>query len=374
MVSPLKVVFAGGGTGGHLYPALNLAAAMEERWDVLIRFFGTKRGIENRKVPEAGYELIHIPVAGFQRRLTIQNVGFPFKLWKSMRICKQYLKAFQPDVVIGTGGYVMGPVLRTAVRLGIPVVLQEQNSYPGVTTRMLSADAALVFVAYDESLSYIKCDHAVVSGNPVSFKPVKTTVNDLLQSFGLSENRKVVLVSGGSQGSAHINEAVADILSTDGLIEDYQLLWQTGEQHYQTYKDFVDQLKDVHVSVRPFIDRMHEAYQIAAFAVCRAGAMTLSELMMYGVPSILVPFPYAAGDHQFKNAQTVSKKGGAVVVRDDNRLADNLKTQWQAFIQGSVDLEAMKKAVKSMRKADSVSLILDEIRNMLITKNRWPLQ
>jgi UDP-N-acetylglucosamine--N-acetylmuramyl-(pentapeptide) pyrophosphoryl-undecaprenol N-acetylglucosamine transferase len=231
MDKKLKVVMAGGGTGGHVFPAINIADAIAAKWESEIIFFGTRRGIESVKAPQAGYEIKFIPVAGFQRRVTLKNLTFPFKLLKSMNICKKELSAFQPDIVIGTGGYVMGPALKSAVKLGIPTVIQEQNSFPGVTTRLLAKRADMIFLAYNEAKEYLKgADNILVTGNPVYFKPVNEKKSDCRQMFKLNPELKTVLVFGGSQGAATINKAIKEIVIDGKIHPSFQLLWQTGQK------------------------------------------------------------------------------------------------------------------------------------------------
>jgi UDP-N-acetylglucosamine--N-acetylmuramyl-(pentapeptide) pyrophosphoryl-undecaprenol N-acetylglucosamine transferase len=374
MASELRVAFAGGGTGGHLYPALNLAQAMEAKWSVRFRFLGTPKGLEAKKIPDAGYELVLIPVAGFHRRLTLKNLSFPFRLWQSMRMSRRFLKDFEPHVVIGTGGYVMGPVLRTATKLGYPTVLQEQNSYPGVTTRMLAAKADRVFIAYAETGEYLSGAKTILSGNPIRFKQREEDKAVLLQRLGLTPERKVILVFGGSQGAAGINKAVRSLIRETGVPEGYQLLWQTGKREYRELDAFVKKAAIQNTVVRSFIDPMYEAYQVADFAVCRSGAMTLSELMIYQVPAILIPLPGAAADHQFKNACAVAEKGGAVVLREEAALSGELKRHWTAFTGGRKDLPAMKAALQKLAKPDATECILDEIQKLVSARNGWPLK
>jgi len=373
MNKQLKIAFAGGGTGGHLFPALNLADAMKERWNASIQFFGTKRGIENNKVPEAGYPLIRIPVAGFQRKLTLKNFSFPIKLWKSMQISTKALRNFDPHLVFGTGGYVMGPVLRSAVRLKIPVVIQEQNSYPGVTTRMLAGKADLVFTAYEESQRYLNNKNIVVSGNPIFYRPVNKERQVLMKKFGLSPDLKTILVFGGSQGAESVNRALADMISRSGVMPGYQILWQTGVQHFEHYSGMFEDQETSCVKTYPFIEDMPAAYSICSFAVCRAGAMTLSELAAYSVPAILVPYPHAAADHQYKNAMALHKKGGVKLIRDDQNLSDALEQSIRELTGAEDQLGEMRKAQRTSHNPDSIELIMNKTKALLKSKNQWPL-
>ena len=325
MAAKLRVVFAGGGTGGHVFPALNMANAIKKEWQTEFLFFGTLRGLENIKVPEAGYPLEYIPAAGFQRRLTVQNISFPWKLYKSMAISKTKLKEFKPDLVIGTGGYVMGPVLKSAQKLGIPTILQEQNSFPGVTTRLSAKKAELIFLAYSEAKEFLQTQAKImITGNPIQTEAIEESAEALHRAFHLEEDKKVILVFGGSQGAASINQAVKEMLRTVGLPEGYQLLWQTGMNKIDEVRRFIGEKNIKYVQSFPFINGMQRAYAVADFAVCRAGAMTLSELAAAGMPSVLVPYRYAAGDHQYKNAQALENRKAAIVVKDDADLSKNL--------------------------------------------------
>lgn len=360
---------AGGGTGGHVFPAINIADAIAAKWESEIIFFGTRRGIESVKAPQAGYEIKFIPVAGFQRRVTLKNLTFPFKLLKSMNICKKELSAFQPDIVIGTGGYVMGPALKSAVKLGIPTVIQEQNSFPGVTTRLLAKQADMIFLAYNEAKEYLKgADNILVTGNPVYFKPVNEKKSECRQMFKLNPELKTILVFGGSQGAASINKAIKEIVIDGKIHPSFQLLWQTGQKEYEIYKKLLEQENVKNVAMLPFIDQMPKAYKAADFAVCRAGAMTLSELMAAGLPAILAPYPYAAADHQFKNARTLADKEAAVVIKDDENLQGNLISAMNKFFNDENYLKHTAQNMRNLHKPNSVSMILEAIEKLLYGK------
>ena len=371
MKRSLKISFCGGGTGGHLFPALNIAQAASERWDCSFLFFGTQNGIEAQKVPEAGYEIVYLPITGIQRRFTLQNFAVPFKLWKSISISKKSLRAFKPDLVIGTGGYVMGPVLIAAHRLNIPIVLQEQNSYPGITSRKTAKTTDLIFTAYKEAARYLKAGKAKIieSGNPISHRrPAER--GEIFKFFGMDESKAVILAFGGSQGAANINRALLKILTDRILPEGWQLLWQTGINEFERIQELVNQrqIQDVHPV--PFIDRMTDAYSIAEFAVCRAGAMTLSELMAAGLPAVLVPYPYAAADHQYKNAQVLLDHQAALVIRDNQELEENL-SRAVLHLTGSKDIvKQLAVNIAAMHKKDTMKIILDSIEDLLEQKKK----
>ncbi len=362
----IRVAIAGGGTGGHVYPAMNMARMIQERWPAQFLFFGTRRGLESVKIPEAGYELVLLPVAGIQRRLTLKNLWVPFKLWKSMKICREKLREFQPHLVIGTGGYVMGPVLRSAQKMGIPTVLQEQNSYPGITTRSLAGGAQRVFLAYEEAKDHFKRrDHLVVTGNPVVLAEVTETKEELRRAFGLQPDTLTVLVFGGSQGAAAINRAMAYILNQPSMRKEVQFIWQTGQREYDKYRKMAEKEGWPNVRLLPYIEPMARAYRAADLAVCRAGAMTLSELMAAGLPALLIPYPYAAADHQYKNAHALQTKNAALIIKDDQHLSENLLDALNTVKENQELIKTMAANIRRMHRPQTAELILNEIEKVL---------
>jgi UDP-N-acetylglucosamine--N-acetylmuramyl-(pentapeptide) pyrophosphoryl-undecaprenol N-acetylglucosamine transferase len=366
MQETLRVVFAGGGTGGHLFPALNMADVLREKGNCDCLFFGTERGLEKTKVPQAGYPLVMLPVAGIQRRLTMKNLAAPWKLYRSMNISRKKLQAYRPHLVIGTGGYVMGPVLRSAQNMNIPTVLQEQNSYPGLTTRLLSKRATLVLLAYREAALYMyRGQKVVVTGNPVKIPPVTFKKEDVYERFELQPDKKMILVFGGSQGAQSINRAIKDFLKKEKLPPNYQILWQTGKQDYEAVSRFLNREKLDFVKVTPFIERMFEVYSITDFAVCRAGAMTLSELAAAGVPAVLVPYPHAAADHQMKNARALEERKAAVVVKDDFQLTENLTYYLLDLSHDITKKEVMRDNLLSMEAGKGLDRIMAELDRLI---------
>ncbi len=366
MKGQLRVAFAGGGTGGHVFPALNMANAIKNEWQADFLFFGTQRGLEHIKIPEAGYPLEYIPAAGFQRRITVKNLSFPWKLYKSMRISKTKLNEFNPHLVIGTGGYVMGPVLKSAQKLGIPTILQEQNSFPGVSTRLLAKKAKLIFLAYPEAKEFLQTQAKVlVTGNPIYTEAVEESREALQQAFHLEEDKKVILIFGGSQGAASINQAIKEMLLADGLPKGYQLLWQTGMNEIDAAHHFIAENNIRFVQPFPFINGMQRAYAVADFAVCRAGAMTLSELAAAGLPSVLVPYPFAAGDHQTKNAQALESRKAAIVVNDDADLSKNLSRIVFELAEDEPKRRMMSARSAGMHHADTYKQMIAAIKRLL---------
>lgn len=366
MEETVRVAIAGGGTGGHLFPALNLGQAMEERWQAQLLFFGTERGIESRILPKKGYRLELLPVQGLQRRLTLKNLSFPVNLARSLRKSKKILQEFQPHLVLGTGGYVMGPVLRMAKKLHLPIAIQEQNSYPGVTTRLLAKQADLIFLAYEEALEYLPDGvKAVVTGNPIKMKPPFSSKEKAKNALGWAAGRPLVAVIGGSQGAQSINKAIFEILKEKTLCEKANWLWQTGAQHFEYWKGQLAKIEAPNVQVLPFIEQIATVYQAADLAVCRAGAMTLSELMAMGLPAVLIPFPFAAADHQYKNAMALAQKGAAEVIKDDQQMAQKLKALLPQLLNDRQKIERMAKAMKSLHKPDSIDQILALLAGLL---------
>jgi UDP-N-acetylglucosamine--N-acetylmuramyl-(pentapeptide) pyrophosphoryl-undecaprenol N-acetylglucosamine transferase len=313
---PVRIVFAGGGTGGHVFPALAIADAVKgARPETEILFLGTSQKIEARVVPRSGYRFASIWIGGFQRGLRLRNVLFPLKVVVSVIQSFFHIRSFQPDVAVGTGGYVSGPVLWAASILGVPVVLHESNSTPGLATRLLARRARKVFTAFQETSSRLsRSDHVQVVGTPVRQSAGRVPKSKGLERFGLSAQKKTLLIIGGSLGAASINSAALEII--DRLTESgVQLLWQTGR--YQD-ADIREALTGKEVGwVGPFINDMEYAYAAADLAVCRAGAATIAELTSTGTPAILVPYPRATDDHQTHNARLLEGASAAVVVPDD---------------------------------------------------------
>jgi len=373
MDEALRIVMAGGGTGGHVFPAIHIAEAIAKKWLSEVVFFGTTRGLENKLIPGRGYRLVTIPVSGFHRRFTLKNISFPFKLIRSLRICKRELNQFKPHLVIGTGGYVMGPVLRTAVRLGIPIVIQEQNSFPGLTTRVLARRAEMIFLGYEEAREYLTdAQRLIVTGNPVILAKPTETKKQLYEFFNLREGLITLFVFGGSQGAMHINQAIEKMILNRDLPKNCQVLWQTGNQHLNYYDAWIKDQKGAHISLYPFINEMAKAYSIADMVVCRSGAITLAELMAYGVAAILVPLPSAAGDHQYKNAQALANMQAAVVVRDDARLYENLRIQVNELGQKSEKRDQLSRAINRLARLDTLQVIVDQIEQLLSQKYSQP--
>ena len=313
-----RVIISGGGTGGHIFPAISVANALR-RIDpgIEILFVGAEGRMEMEKIPAAGYKIIGLPVAGLQRSLTLRNFVVLFKLLKSLKKAKKVIREFQPDVVVGVGGYASGPVLRQAGRMGIPTLIQEQNSYAGVTNKLLAKRASVICVAYDGMDKYFPAEKIIKTGNPVrqSFDNLKSLKDEALKTFNLNKKFPVILVLGGSLGAGSINNSLSENI---GLIKDSdcQWLWQTGKYYFENVQALVSLSFSENISVHGFINRMDLAYAAADIIVSRAGAGTISELCLVGKPVILIPSPNVAEDHQTKNAKALSDREAAVLVPD----------------------------------------------------------
>lgn len=315
-----KYLFAGGGTGGHLFPAIAIADDLKRiDPDAEILFVGTKNKIEARVLPQKDFNFKPIWISGFQRSLRLQNILFPIKVLVAMMQSLNIINKFKPDVVIGTGGYVCGPVLFVASLRGVKTVIHESNSFPGVVTRLLSKRMNRVFLTFDETKKWLKTTKNIeVTGNPTRYIIGKISRKEGIKYFGLAESKKTLLVFGGSLGAVSINNAILNILDT--LIQNnVQLIWQTGEKDYDRINLILSEKKsDNSKSIwsGKFIDKMEYSYAAADVVVCRSGATTIAELTRTGKPAILIPYPHAAADHQTVNARTLVDAGAALMVTD----------------------------------------------------------
>jgi len=313
-----RIIISGGGTGGHVFPAIAIANALKEiEPGIDIMFIGAKGRMEMEKVPAAGYPIKGLWISGLQRRLTWKNLGFPVKVVTSLFTADRILLKFKPDVVIGVGGYASGPTLRVAVRRKIPTLIQEQNSFPGITNRLLGQKVNKICTAYDGMERFFPSDKIIKTGNPVRQDIIlQINKSEALAHFDLKEEKKVVLVIGGSLGAGTINKSVINFLDQEGERENFQLLWQTGKHHYDSIKSAHSQLNWQNIHIYPFIDRIDLAYTAADIIVSRAGAIAISELCIVGKPVILIPSPNVAEDHQTKNAEALSQKSAAIMLID----------------------------------------------------------
>ncbi len=317
-----RVIISGGGTGGHIFPAISVANALRRiDPEIEILFVGAEGRMEMEKIPAAGYRIIGLPVAGIHRSLTLKNIIVLIKLLKSLNMAKKVIREFEPDVVVGVGGYASGPVLRQAGKMGIPTLIQEQNSSAGVTNKLLAKGASVICVAYDGMDKYFPAEKIIKTGNPVrqNFDDLKKLETEALSFFNLKKGFPVILVLGGSLGAGSINKSLSENIN---MLRDpdCQWLWQTGKHYFENVKALVSLSFSENISVHGFINRMDYAYAAADIIVSRAGAGTISELCLVGKPVILVPSPNVAEDHQTKNAKALSEKEAAVLITDDQAI------------------------------------------------------
>ena len=314
----MKVIISGGGTGGHIYPAIAIANELKrQRPEVEILFVGAKGKMEMEKVPKAGYPIEGLWISGFHRKLTLRNLLFPIKLINSLWRARRILKRFKPDIAIGVGGFASGPILEMAYRLGIPSLIQEQNSYAGVTNRLLAKKVNRVCVAYQNMERFFPKEKVKWTGNPVrsDIMDLDNRKSEAQKHFQLEENSQTVLLFGGSLGAKTLNEAMAKNTNLIAEHKEVQFIWQAGQLYIEDYKTSTTaQLPNV--QIRAFIDRMDLAYAAADIVICRAGALTISELSLVGKPSILIPSPNVAEDHQTQNAKALVDKEAALLVKD----------------------------------------------------------
>lgn len=311
-----RILISGGGTGGHIFPALSIAAALKRRNpDAKILFVGALGRMEMERVPAAGFEIVGLPVAGFDRKRLWRNIPVIFKLWKSMLKARKIVRDFKPQIAIGVGGYASGPTLKAAQKAGVPTLVQEQNSYPGVTNKILGKNADAICTAYEKAADFFPPERIILTGNPVraALLNVEMTPEDAKRALGFDPARPLVLVVGGSLGARTINTSIAGGLDTllDG---NTQILWQTGRSGEEIGKKAVEGRSDVKAT--PFISDMATAYRAADLVVSRAGAGTISELQLLGKPTVLVPSPNVAEDHQRKNALALVDRGAAEMILD----------------------------------------------------------
>ncbi|MDD3567697.1 MAG: undecaprenyldiphospho-muramoylpentapeptide beta-N-acetylglucosaminyltransferase [Bacteroidales bacterium] len=317
----LKAIISGGGTGGHIFPAISIANALREIIpEVEILFVGAEGKMEMEKVPAAGYNIVGLPVVGFHRKLTLRNLAFPFKLIRSLQKAKRVVKGFNPDVVVGVGGYASGPVLRIAQQLGIPTLIQEQNSFAGVTNKLLAKKAKAICVAYEGMDRYFPIEKIILTGNPIrqGLGNILPKTDEAHSFFDVPKGNKVVLVVGGSLGARSINHSILGDIDKFIEAKGVTLIWQTGKLYIEDIKGRMKGKTTENIKVFDFINRMDLAYSIADLVISRAGACTISELCMVGKPAILVPSPNVAEDHQTMNAQALATRDAAILVKDSD--------------------------------------------------------
>ena len=363
----MNVIISGGGTGGHIFPALSIADAIKKRHpEANIKFVGALGRMEMQRVPAAGYEIVGLPVAGFDRKKPWRNVKVLWKLWKSMSIARRLVKDFKPDVAIGVGGYASGPTLKAAQRQGIPTVIQEQNSYAGVTNKLLATKASAIGVAYDGMDKFFPADLITKTGNPVRANIIDSSIDreEAKRRLGFDPSRPLVAVVGGSLGARTINLAMARSLKP--LLEHgASVLWQCGKYYADQYIPMGEGLANAQVT--DFINRMDLVYRAADLVVSRAGAGTISELQIAGVPALLIPSPNVAEDHQRHNAEALSTRGAAVMILDKDAENSLLATVVD-ILDNREKRESLAANIKEMALPEASAMIVDIIEKTLNRK------
>jgi UDP-N-acetylglucosamine--N-acetylmuramyl-(pentapeptide) pyrophosphoryl-undecaprenol N-acetylglucosamine transferase len=357
-----RIIISGGGTGGHIFPAISIAnALMKIDAETEILFVGAEGRMEMEKIPAAGYRIIGLPVAGLYRSLTLKNFSVLIKLLKSLRKAKKVIKEFGPDVVVGVGGYASGPVLRQAGRMGIPTLIQEQNSYAGVTNKLLAKRASTICVAYDGMEKYFPSGKIIKTGNPVrqNFDNLKSLQDEALTYFNLKKEFPVILVLGGSLGAGSINTSLSDNINVL-RDSDCQWLWQTGKYYFENVKALVSLSFSENISVHGFINRMDYAYAAADIIISRSGAGTISELCLVGKPVILIPSPNVAEDHQTRNAEALSTRNAALLIKD-NMASETLVDEAIKLISDKSRRDMLSENILKMADRDADIRIAREI-------------
>lgn len=369
----MKMIISGGGTGGHIFPAIAIAEAVRrQRPAAEVLFVGAEGKMEMEKVPAAGYKIIGLPVVGLQRRLTLKNLAFPFKLWRSMRKARGVIRNFNPDVVVGVGGYASGPIVRAATSKGVPGLIQEQNSFAGLTNRILSKRVRKICVAYDNVKKFFPADKIVFTGNPVRKDIVDMSKRQDIEAlraeaaafYGLDLKRKTIFITGGSLGARTLNDACRehiDLLNRD----DIQVIWQVGKLYLDEFAPLAEGRSNIRISA--FIERMDLAYALADVVVARAGALTIAELCVLGKASILIPSPNVAEDHQTANARELSEKGAAVLIKDIDARNDMIVKVLE-LISDSNGLVALSSNAQQLGIPDAADRIANEILKIVDNK------
>lgn len=362
MEKELRVIISGGGTGGHIFPAVSIANAIKAlRPDAKILFVGALGRMEMQRVPAAGYEIKGLPICGFDRKNLLKNFKVLYKIWKSQRMAKQIIKDFQPQVAVGVGGYASGPTLNKAAAMGIPCLIQEQNSYAGVTNKLLAKKAEKICVAYEGMERFFPAEKIILTGNPVRQALLDTTVSreDAIKSFGLDPTKKTILLVGGSLGARTINESVLQHLD---LVRssDVQFIWQTGKYYSAAIAEQLKGQDIPNLKVTDFISDMGAAYKAADLVISRAGASSISEFCLIGKPVILVPSPNVAEDHQTKNALALSTRSAAIYVKDAEAPATLLELAVKT-VNDEAKLKSLSENVLKLALPDSADIIAKEV-------------
>ena len=363
MDEKLRIIISGGGTGGHIFPAVSIANAIRaKRPDAEILFVGALGRMEMQRVPAAGYEIVGLPICGFDRKNMLKNIAVLYKIWKSQRMARNIIRRFRPMAAVGVGGYASGPTLNECAKHGVPCLIQEQNSYAGVTNKILAKKVERICVAYDGMDRFFPADKIMKTGNPVrqSLLDTKMTKAEALRSFGLDEGKKTILVVGGSLGARTMNESVMQHLD-DIKASGVQMIWQTGKYYNASINESLKGRTDLTMlKVTDFISDMGAAYKAADIVISRAGASSISEFCLIGKPVILVPSPNVAEDHQTKNAMALVNKDAALYVSDADAPAQAVALALKT-VKDDARLAALGANIKKLALPDSADTIADEV-------------
>ena len=363
-----NIIISGGGTGGHIFPAISIANAIKAKCpEANILFVGALGRMEMQRVPQAGYEIEGLPIEGFNRKNLLKNFSVLWKIWKSQRMARRIIKRFQPSVAVGVGGYASGPMLNTCAAKGIPCLIQEQNSYAGVTNKLLAKKARKICVAYEGMEKFFPKEKIMLTGNPVRQNLLSTAMSreEAISSFGLDPSKRTILLVGGSLGARTLNESVMAALSE---IEksDAQLIWQTGKYYHKEILERVKGRELPMVHITDFISDMGAAYRAADLVISRAGASSISEFCLIGKPVILVPSPNVAEDHQTKNALALVNRSAAIYVKDSEATTTLLPLALTT-VSDEAQLKSLSKHILEMALPDSANIIADEVLKLATT-------
>ena len=370
MNNELRVIISGGGTGGHIFPAISIANAIREKCpDAKILFVGAEGRMEMQRVPAAGYEIKGLPIQGFDRKNLLKNVKVLYKIWKSQRMAKQIIRQFRPMVAVGVGGYASGPTLNKCAAMGIPCLIQEQNSYAGVTNKLLAKKAQKICVAYEGMERFFPKEKIIMTGNPVrqALLDTKMSPEEARKQMGLDPDKKNILIVGGSLGARTMNESVLQHLD-EIRQSDVQVVWQTGKYYHASILDEMKQYEPIpSLRIMDFIADMGVAYRAANLVISRAGASSISEFCLLGTPVILVPSPNVAEDHQTKNAMALVNRQAALYVRDADAPQEVITLALQT-VADEDKLRSLHENILKLALPNSASIIADEVIRMAKSK------
>ena len=370
MKKEYRIIISGGGTGGHIFPALSIADAIKAKHpDAKILFVGADNRMEMQRVPDAGYEIVGLPIAGFDRKNLLKNIKVLWKIFKSQRMAKKIIKKFAPQAAVGVGGYASGPTLKMAASMGIPTLIQEQNSYAGVTNKILSKSARMICVAYDGMERFFPKEKIILTGNPVrkNLLEMRGDRKEAMEKMGLDEKKKCVLIVGGSLGARSINEGIIANIEKIRANSDIQFIWQTGKLYFEEMKKRADELgMPANLTVTDFVSDMASALSAADVVVSRAGAGSISEFALLGKAVILVPSPNVSEDHQTKNAMALVDKDAAIYVADAN-VKEELIEKTIETVNDRMKIALLEANILKMGKPNAASEIADEVLKLADT-------